>query len=263
MVTDVYLDAATRYLRAVCIANVVTVFLVSASIAAPTIEATINRNVLFVGEQAALTISVTDERGHDVSVPEVPSVRNLDVRGPFGPSTSREFQFIQGRAAQKATTSYTFTIIPREAGQYQIPAIDVKVSGDTYQTQPISLTVEESAPSKGAKQARPDIYVQLTVSADTAYQGEAIIVEYALVESAEISVSSRVITQEPEFTAAWVEKLFDAREDQSTSTERIENGIRRRVLPILRVVLFPTKSGELQIPEMAFSASVATPTGRR
>ena len=247
----------------VIVAILAMLFCGSNVFAEPSVEATVNRNTLSVGEQAALTLSVSDERGHDVATPVIPTVPNLDIRGPFGPSTSREFQFIQGRAAQKATTSYTFYIIPREPGEYQIPAIDVKVSGKTYQTQPISLTVGGSAPSESKRQQAPEIEVNVTVSADTVYQGEAVIVEYSLVESIGVSVSSRVITQEPEFTSAWVEKLFDAREDQSPSREHVENGVRRRVLPILRVALFPTKAGELRIPEMAFSATIAVPTGRR
>jgi hypothetical protein len=250
-------------LRSVCVVVCLLTILTGVANAVPSVDLTLSSSRVEMGEQVVLTLRVIDERAHSFAPPQIPPVSGLDIRGPFGPSTSREYQMANGRTTQKATTSYMYHVVPRRDGRYTIPQLDVVVGGARLQTDALAINVGGRTTRKGGEPAPALIAVHVRVEQDTVYQGEGLVVEYFLREQETARVTNRQITVEPTFTGAWVEKLFDARSNQGGQIKQTIDGVRYNELTILKVALFPTNAGELFIPEMRLSATFGTPTGRR
>lgn len=91
-----------------------------------------------VGQPVQLNISVTGARG--VRVPERISVEGLDIR-LAGQSEQTQVTMTNGRLNAVTSAVYTYMIIPVKPGTFTIPAQTIQVSGQTLQTQPLTLTV--------------------------------------------------------------------------------------------------------------------------
>ena len=230
--------------------------------AEPVVTATVDRNRVAVGEQITLTIDVSDEKGHSVARPSISSVSGVQISGPIGPSTSRNVQIVNGRVSQTTATQFVFHLVPREAASFTIPSAEIVVDGTKFATRPLRIDVVGGGKS-GRVDATTAFDIVVSVGGDTVWLGDGIIVEYSLRERVGTQVSNRQISGDPTFTGAWVEKLFDARTEQAARSERIINGERFSVMPILRVAVFPTSAGVLSIPSMGMTATVGIPTGRR
>jgi len=229
--------------------------------AAPSVTATVDRDHVSVGEQVTLTITVSDNQGHDVRPPSIASLPGMDVDGPLGPSTSQEFRMGGGQTMRRVTTSYTYYLQARQSGECSIPPLGVIVDGQRHETSPIRITI--GGPSKGEGEGQAPLEVRLELSSSSAYQGQGVLVEYLLYENGRAQIGERQISEEPTFSGVWAETLLDARRRQPQQREETVNGIPYVVTPIMRVALFPTRAGTIRIPSLAISAVVAVPTGTR
>ncbi len=241
-------------------AIVVTAWTVGA--AAPlSVTATIDRDRMEVGGRAILTVTVSGDEVGSVDTPPIPNQAAMSVSGPHGPSRSQNIQFVNGSLSRNVTVSYTYYLDARTPGELAIPALPIIVDGKRHLTKPIRLSVGRSR-LQGGSQIRP-IDMQVRLSSMTAYPGQAVTVEYRLREYERARVTSRSIAEEPNFVGVWIEKLFDARQEQSPRTREVVNGVAYTVMPILKVAISPTTAGTVTIPSMAMSGGVATATGRR
>lgn len=226
------------------------------------VSAAVDRNRVLVGERVALTVSVASSGGApSVQPPALPDLPGVAVSGPHGPSSSQQITIVGGSTSRTSTISYTFYLTPGRPGDVTIPALDVVVDGRPQRTEPIRLVVSKA----GAGADEPPLQVRVKLSRSTAYQGQQVLVEYLLFErvSGAGQVTNRQISGEPTFTGFWVEPLFDARKAQVGATQEVISGVAYSVMPILRVAVFPTTSGALEIPPLGLTAVVAVPTGSR
>ncbi len=107
-------------------------------------SATLDRDTITLGENAAL--SLTFEGGSPNDVPQLPPIANLQF-SYIGPSS--QFSFMNGQTS--STVTHNFQVTPRQAGEYTIPALTVAVNGQRFSTQPLKLRVlKPNAPSPEA-----------------------------------------------------------------------------------------------------------------
>jgi hypothetical protein len=254
------LRASTVLLRA----STVLALVASAGVAhgATTVTATVDRDGFDVGERALLMIIASGDAVGNVQPPPAPSIDGLRISGPVGPSRSQQIQVVNGTVTRHITVSYTYSVDGRKPCEAVVPAMPVTIDGKkTYMTSPIRLSVGRGR-TPGQDEAQP-LSMRVKLSSTSAYPGQAVTVEYVLRELVTARVGSRQIAVHPEFTGAWVETLFDAREDQAPRTRDASTGVAYDVMPIAKFVLFPTGAGTVTIPSMAISGSVAMATGRR
>jgi tetratricopeptide (TPR) repeat protein len=109
------------------------------------VSVSISKRTLTTGETAVL--SVTVEGTADCDAPEIPSVKDLDIRYS-GPSS--QVYIADGKVRQ--SISFRFIVRPSKTGTYTIPSIRVRVGDQTYSTDSIEIEVLSAAQA----QAGPD-----------------------------------------------------------------------------------------------------------
>src|ERR1039458_6070027 len=101
---------------------------------AATFTASLDRDTIALGENA--TLSLTFEDGSPRNVPMPSNVAGLQI-AYVGPSS--QFSFVNGET--KSTVTYNFTLTPRQAGDFVVPALQAQVNGQIMTNQPLKLTV--------------------------------------------------------------------------------------------------------------------------
>jgi hypothetical protein len=125
------------------VAAILLVFSFAAVVHASSFTASLDRDSITLGEQA--TLSLTFEGGQSKSVP-TPVVTGLQFTQT---GTSQNVSFING--AMSSTVTVTFSVTPRLAGEFTIPALPADVNGQQLATTPLKLIVlKASAPTAAA-----------------------------------------------------------------------------------------------------------------
>lgn len=137
------------------------------SCAAATFTAELDRAVVPVGEPATLTLTFTGVE--PAQPPELPVLPNVEV-SYVGPS--RQVIVSNGRISR--TTSFTYTLLARQPGEYVIPALEVQVGSQILTSAPVVLRVVRSDPRTQLA------YLRLIVPQRPVYVGEAFTVEVHL-----------------------------------------------------------------------------------
>ena len=139
-------DSAYRHqpgLNLFSVAAILLVFSFAAIVRASSFTASLDRDSITLGEQA--TLSLTFEGGQSKSVP-TPVVTGLQFTQT---GTSQNVSFING--AMSSTVTVTFSVTPRMAGEFTIPALPADVNGQQLATTPLKLIVlKASAPTAAA-----------------------------------------------------------------------------------------------------------------
>ena len=163
------------------------------------------------------------------------------------PNTNSSVSIINGQATRESNTTWRITLAAKREGILSIPAFTINgTSSDPISIQVNSLTAEELA-------APQPIDVTLTIEDAENLNiktGEQVIINVEL--SAATNVSN-LRGEELVVEGADIEVLGQQ------NVQRLENGVAREVV-ILRYALFPTSSGEIDIPAQTFTGTIG---GRR
>jgi hypothetical protein len=136
---------------------------------AATFTASLDRDTIALGESA--TLSLTFEDGSPRNVPLPPNVAGLQI-AYVGPSS--QFSFVNGET--KSTVTYNFTLTPRQAGDFVIPALQAQVNGQILTNQPLRLTVAPpNTPTPEAVNSGSEVaFMKLTLPEKEVYPGEVL-----------------------------------------------------------------------------------------
>lgn len=207
--------------------------MVNAASAAVSLQAQLSDQVTEVGSEVELSITITGANGD-------PTVSNLQVEGLDiqyeGPQVSRQIQMMNGQFSQTVQTTLVYRITPKREGDFTIPALTIKVDGNTYDTRPTSLKV-----TKGAQQQGGQVFAEIKIPKKTIYVGETLSLEVRLWVDGQIRLDE--VTNAPELSG------------DSFSLQkfpRVEQGVDQKDGRTYRVFTFrtsmtPTKAGKLSI----------------
>jgi hypothetical protein len=139
--------------------------------ATATVQATVNRDALRVGEQLVLDIAV---QGATAAEPQLQDLDGFTARY-LGPST--QVSIVNGRVNQSITHRYA--LVATRPGRFTLGPFAVTVDGKVHRTKRIPVRVAAAAPARpgGAPRQRgsgPDVTLTLTVSSDQVYLHERI-----------------------------------------------------------------------------------------
>jgi hypothetical protein len=181
--------AALRFLlRGVFMLSVCLVLGGRAFSANPTFTATLDRTVVTIGSVAELTFTV--ENGTPDLAPALPQLPNAQVTGP-ATGNMASMTITPSGAQRVSRRTYTFTILPMNAGTVSIPAVEVVVDGKRLKSQPISLRAIASsagnqpgaAPTDDSGQAKT-VFLNLSTARTNAFLGETVPFEIKLYAAA-------------------------------------------------------------------------------
>lgn len=140
-----------------------------------TFTAALDRDTVTLGE--SVTLSLTFSGGAPESPPSPPAILNLQI-DYVGPSS--QFSFINGQVS--STVTHNFTITPRQAGEFVIPAFKADAAGEKLATQPLRLRVlAPSAPPPQALNSGAELaFLKLALPKQELYLGEILVAELQL-----------------------------------------------------------------------------------
>ncbi|MEX0686723.1 MAG: BatD family protein [Balneolales bacterium] len=217
------------------------------------VKASVSEDEIFYGEQTSLTIEITSSGSVNIDRPSVPTIDGMRYLSDY-PSTSTRYSNVNGEASM--SYSYTWQLISTREGVHQIPSIPVTLGGETYDTEPLSITVLN--PDKRATaleiESRPDVFLELEVSDRNPVRGQQLIAELVIYFKSEMDLSSFQVGQ------GWVTEGFwqeDLNEYHSARAEtKLLDGVRFRRAVLRRHSLFPTRAGKLKLQPYEIQASV-------
>ena len=181
----------------------------------------------------------------------------------MGPSQSISSSWING--VRSYSKSYSYTLAPSAKGTYTIKQASIVIGGETYKSlaKEVEVTVAVDKPSDQMTAddvADENLHLVVEISKLNPFMNEAITVIYKLYVSPNISVSNYQPLDNPKYNNFWSQ-------DIKVATLSAQNGTYQgkpyRYVILKRVVLYPQKSGSLEIEPLSLDVTVDVPTGKR
>jgi hypothetical protein len=200
------------------------------------IELSVDRNELARGETLTLTIRVYDQR-QGMQLDLTPLTQDFDV---LGTRTSSQIRSING--VTESWTDYVITLFPEKEGELTIPALSIL----NQTTDPISINVVNAGPR--SNQGGDDLYLEIEINKDSVYVQEQLLFTVRLF----YTING---IRNPVFTELEMEDTVTQLIGSPNQYERLIDGERFGVYE-KRYVIFPQRSGPLQIPDILFRGEV-------
>lgn len=193
-----------------------------------------------------------------------PDFGGLDlVAGPIK-SFSRSTSWVNGKVTNTVTHTITFSLIAYKEGAYEIGSMKVVADGKSYTTKPYRIEVVKERTSRKQTQSgtrmfvSDDVLLRMVVSDTEVYKGEPVVAT-AYIYGADKVVSYGDVSF-PSFNGFWKQEVDLGR----AAPERVTfNGKVYDRMPIYRCLLFPQKSGRLEIERMDVMTIVAAQSERQ
>ena len=190
-----------------------------------------------------------------------PSFENFTVVG--GPNQSISTSWVNGKRSYSKT--YSYFLAPKKRGTFKIDQATIEIEGETYKTNPITITVT-AAVDKPKNPNDPDyiadqnIHLVAEVSKTNPYLNEAITVVYKLYVSPNTGVDNWREIDNPRYNDFWSQNI-------DVKGLKIQNGTYKgeeyRYVVLRKTVLYPQKTGKLNIEPLTLDISVQVPTNSR
>lgn len=220
-------------------------------------EAKVSKSELGVNERLRIEFSMNKD-GDNFVPPTFDGFRVL-----MGPNQSVSHSWVNGKRSFSKT--YSYILDPLAKGRFTIKQAEVEIDGTVYKTTPVSITVSEAvsdpnAPPSADEIAGENLHLVAEVSDANPYLNEAISVVYKLYVSPSINVSNFVPKANPTYNNFWSQDIRVSRYQVETG---LYQGKQYRYVVLKKMVLYPQKTGKLEIEPLALEVTVDVPTNRR
>lgn len=220
--------------------------------------------------QVTYTLNST---GKDLRAPEF---NNFDVlAGPFE-SRSSSYQIVNGKASSSVSVTYTFTLQAQKTGTFTIPSASITVDGDKITSNGLSVKVlpadDANAQSSGGNSggsgsgndrstnpntsdtniSSENLFIRTHLSRTKVYEQEAVLLTYKLYTL--VDVVQCVNRNMPDFNGFLKQDM-----EQSTNKQfayENYNGRNYGTVVLYQTLLFPQRSGEINIDRATFEAGI-------
>ena len=237
-------------------------------LAAQQLQATVNPAKPVVNQPFQVSFQL---EGAQATRIQPPDFGELQVLG--GPSTFSNTQIVNGQVSQ--SFSYSYTLRAAKPGAYQIGKAVAEAGGKKIESQTISVEEgagggrgggaggtsgddDAAATREMMKQIGESVFLRAHVSKSDVFQGEQLTITYKLYTRA--GLSGLEYAESPTFKDFWKEE-FDSKNTQFVM-ENFE-GKQYNVATIKRAILFPQKSGKLEINPLKLDTRVQVRTQTR
>ena len=220
-------------------------------------EAEVSKNNLGVNENLRVDFKMNKD-GDNFNPPSFDGFRVIG-----GPNQSVSNSWING--VRSFTKTYSYFLTPIKKGKFTIGQASIEIDGDIYKTLPVQIQVSEAvqsslSPGSPSSVLNDDIELNIEVSKSETYLNEPISVEFKLLFNPKINVTNLGEIDSPEFNNFWSQNIKIPRlEIKSTSYK----GQRYNYVTWKRALLFPQKSGNLELLPLTLDVTVDVPTNRR
>jgi hypothetical protein len=223
-------------------------------------EAKVSKNSLGLNER--LRIEFTMNADGDNFVP--PSFEQSGFKVVGGPSQSVSQSWINGKSS--FNKSYIYILLPTQKGALTIKQASIEINGQVYKTSPVKVNVTNAVEIPKDPNEMPvvsadnNIYLVADISKSNPYVNEPITVVYKLYFSFNIGISNWRELNKPKYNDFWSQNI-DIK--QLVAQEGMFKGERYRYVVLRKTVLYPQKSGKLEIEPLSLDIDCQVPTNRR
>lgn len=224
-----------------------------------------------VGEQFRLTYTVNAE-GKELRIPDM---SDFDVL--MGPSTStnRSIQIINGQSSSVFTQTFTYIIMPKKEGTFNLAPATIKVKNANYSSNSLVIKVlppdqtnkNNSSQSGGGNTApsisgsssgisNEDIFVRMNVSNRNVYEQEGILVTFKVYTLYDIGFDNLKF---PEFEGFFAQDI----ELNSQWTLENYNGKNYRTAVLKQTILYPQRPGKITIESGKYDVVIRVRTQKQ
>ena len=232
-------------------------FTMNAQDNAVTFEANLSKEKLGINERLRIEFTMNKD-GDDFSPPDFNGFRVIS-----GPLQAISSSWVNGVRSYSKT--YSYTLAPTARGKFTIKQASIVIDGKVYKS--LAKTVEVTAAVEKPSEdmtvddyADNNLHLVAEVSKTNPYLNEEISVVYKLYVSPSIRVSNYRPLDNPKYNNFWSQDIPVQRLNTENGTYK---GKAYRYVVLKRVVLFPQKSGKLDIEPLSLDVTVDVPTNRR
>ena len=193
---------------------------------------------------------------------EPPSFENFTVVG--GPSQSINNSWVNG--VRSFSKSYSYFLAPKKRGEFTIGQATIEIDGEIYKTLPIKITITAAIdkpkdPNDPDYIASENIHLVAEISNGNPYLNEAITVVYKLYVAQNTGVRNWREIDNPRYGDFWSQNI------DIKGINNIQNGTYKgedyRYVILRKTVLYPQKTGKLNIEPLSLDVTVEVPSQRR
>lgn len=224
-------------------------------------------DAVVMGQQFRLTFTVNAE-GKDLRVQEMPDFEVL--MGP-SQSTSYSSSWVNGQSTSETTVTFTYVLMPKKEGTFNIAPATVKVKGANYTSN--GLVVKVLPPDKAAAAennsarsnatsvpglGKDDLFARLEVSNRNVYEQQGLLATFKLYAVRPCGLNG---VKFPEFEGFLAQEV-ELPQEKQWSMEHY-NGRNYYVVVLKQTFLYPQRSGKITIGKGTFDAVVQIPTQQK
>ena len=223
-------------------------------------EAKVSKNSLGLNER--LRVDFTMNADGDGFEP--PNFEACGFKVVGGPSQSVSQSWINGRSS--FNKSWIYILLPTKKGVLTLKQAAVEINGHIYKTTPVKINVTNAVeagrdPNEApAINADDNLYLVADISKTNPYLNEPITVVYKLYFSHNIGITNWQELNKPKYNDFWSQNI-DIK--QLVAEEGMFKGQRYRYVVLRKTVLYPQKSGKLEIEPLSLDIDCQVPTNKR
>ena len=220
-------------------------------------EAKVSKEKLGINERLRVDFEMNQD-GDNFRPPAFDGFRVI-----MGPNQSVSHQWINGKRSFSKT--YSFILSPISRGKFTIAQATIEIDGTTYKTSPIEVEItaavsQDDLDDEIGLDATEGIHLVAEVSDRNPYLNEGIAVVYKLYVSHDTSVSNWREIDSPKFSDFWSQNIDNQEFKVYDGTYQ---GKPYRYVILRSTVLYPQKTGELEIEPLSLDISIDVRTNRR
>lgn len=222
-----------------------------------TFEAEVSKKNLGVNERLRIDFKMNQD-GDNFNPPDF---ADFNVIG--GPNTQVSNSWLNGQRSYSKI--YSYFLSPKNQGSLTIGSASIQIQGQTYKTDPLKISVGAAVkrpndPNNVDQVASENIHLIAEVSKTNPYLNEAITVEYKLYVSSKTGVRDWRESSTPRYNDFWSQNIdIKGLKIQNTKYK----GEDYRYVTLRKTVLYPQKTGKLEIEPLSLTVLVEVPTNRR
>ena len=226
-----------------------------------------DQSVSFLAEVSKNTLGVNENLRIDFKMNkdgdnfQAPSFEGFRVVG--GPNQSVSNSWINGK--RTFSKVYSYYITPLKTGSLTIGQAIIEIDNKIYKTIPVKVKVSDSVisnknPNDASYVVNENLHLVAEVSNSNPYLNQGFSVVYKLYFSPQINVTNVGEIDSPEFNDFWSHNIKIPRLQIERGTFK---GNSYNYVIWKKIVLYPQKSGKLNILPMSLDVSVDVPTNKR
>ncbi|MGB5498907.1 MAG: BatD family protein [Maribacter sp.] len=232
-------------------------FFINAQDDAVNFEMKLSKEKLGINERLRVEFTMNKD-GDDFSPPDFIGFRVL-----MGPSQAISSSWVNGVRSYSKT--YSYTLAPTARGTFNIKQASIVIGGKTYKSLAKKVEVTAAVEKPNGQMTVDDfaddnLHLVAEVSKTNPYLNEEISIVYKLYVSPSIRVTNYRQLDIPKYNNFWSQDIPVQRLTPENGTY---NGKAYRYVILKRVVLYPQKSGNMEIEPLSLDVTVDVPTNKR